>query len=243
MMAKVVLVQTLFLTFCWFAFVSGKIENEDELKAFIKNKVIGVFRPWARTRGKEQFAVMMLMDTDEDWNTFKFSLAPSKTYPSIVQPKEKSNMLNYVAVIPGKINSNDNFLHSEQRSYNNYLKDMLSNYKAAMNRAPKAMVLYSWAVPCYQQLCPSTGTTGCTSHTIKALKNYTKEMKVIIAYTTLGGGMSGNTKCNASKTTTELEAKGIDVTRINGNFNNKEAEQEAMIESLIKLVRLEQILE
>ena len=55
--------------------------------------------------------------------------------------------------------------------------------------------------------------------------------------------MSGNTKCNAGKTTTELEAKGIDVTKIKGNFNNKEAEREAMIESLIKLVRLEQILE
>ena len=95
---------------------------------------------------------------------------------------------------------------------------MLLHYLAENKKPPKTMVLYTWIVPCVKQSCPSKGTSGCTSHTIKNLKNYAKETKVIVAYTTLGGGMSGITICDASKTEKELQAAGIDVIRIEGNF-------------------------
>ena len=86
-MAKLLLVQTLVLTICWFALVSGKIDNPGKFKTFIKNQVLPIFRSWAQEHVKEQFAVLMLMDTDKDWSTFKFSPAPSKSYTSTVQPK------------------------------------------------------------------------------------------------------------------------------------------------------------
>ena len=151
-------------------------------------------------------------------------------------------MVNYVAVIPGKMNINgkEEFRHSEQHIYKQYLKDLLSDYIIKNKQAPKAMVLYSWAVPCYEQPCTSQGTTGCTSHTINALKGYTGKIKVIIAFTAKGGGMNGRTKCDAGKTKTELKNEGISIIRV---WVDKEEEQEAMIESLVKLGRLMQILE
>lgn len=239
-MAKLLLIQTLFLTICWFALVSGEIDNPEEFKTFIKNKVISTFKPWAKSFKMNQYAVLMLMDTDKDWSTFKFSPKPSDDYKYAVQPKQLSEMVNYVAVIPGMMNikGKEKWRHSEQYIYDKFLEDMLFDYYNKMKRAPKAIVLYSWAVPCYQQSCPSKGTTGCTSHTIKALKGYAKQMKVIVAYTDSGDNMGKNTKCDTNKTETELTAAGIDVIPINDEENN-----EAMIENLIKLGRLMQIIE
>ena len=165
----------------------------------------------------------------------------AKDAKAIVQPNNVDKMVNYVAVIPGKAKNGKNkekFFHSEQRIYDKYLEPMLLNYHAEKNGAPKAMVLYSWIVPCYQQSCPSTGTTGCTSHTLKALKSYADKVKVIVAYTTKGGGMSGSTKCNAEETENQLKAAGIDVLKIKYN-----SEEEAIIEDLIKIGRLLETLE
>ena len=39
-------------------------------KTFIKDKVISTFKIWT---GKQQFAVMMLMNSDSNWDKFKFS--------------------------------------------------------------------------------------------------------------------------------------------------------------------------
>ena len=39
-------------------------------KTFIKDKVISTFEIWT---GKQQFVVMMLMDSDSNWDKFKFS--------------------------------------------------------------------------------------------------------------------------------------------------------------------------
>ena len=248
-MAKLLLIQTLFLTICWFAFVSGKIEHEEEFKKFIRGKVVPTFRKWAKHRkdvegfGGEQFAVLMLMDTDKDWDKFTLLPKPKPAYKKgfIVQPKQRHQMKNYVAVLPGSIKKGGDFLHSEQRIYEDYLKHIWNKYKADhYDQVPKAMVLYSWIVPCIEQSCPSEGTSGCTKHTMDALKDYTDKTKVIVAYTTKGGGTSKSIKCNAAETKLKLENAGIDV--INVDYK-KEEEQEAMMESLIKLGRFLQILE
>ena len=93
-MAKLLLIQTLFLTIRLFTFVSGKIQNKNELqKKVIANEVEPIYSelrhaqyvkgPRARA---QQFAVLMLSDTDKDWNTFKLSLKPSSKDTSMVQP-------------------------------------------------------------------------------------------------------------------------------------------------------------
>ena len=73
---------------------------------------------------------------------------------------------NYVAVRPGKIDNR--YMHSEQRIFEGYLKDIWKKYQEKHNgKAPKAMVLYSWIVPCIKQLCASKGTwsKGCILNT------------------------------------------------------------------------------
>ena len=235
MMAKLLLVWTLFLTICWYTVVSGEIEDEEGLKKVIANKVIPTFRKWAQDGGGEQFAVLMLMNTNHDWNRFEFLPPPTTTFTSIVQPK-KSNINNYVAAIPGK--NNDGFMHSEQRIYEKYLKDMYAKYYKREKEAPKAIVLYSWIVPCTKQSCATKGK-GCTDHTIKALKKYiTKETQVIVAYTTKGSGKrTEQFTCNFETTEEKLKNANIDVVRITGKFE-KEDEQEAMMENLIRLLQI-----
>ena len=52
------------------------------------------------------------------------------------------------------IKGKEKWRHSEQYIYDKYLESMLFDYYTKMKRAPKAIVLYSWAVPCFQQSCP-----------------------------------------------------------------------------------------
>ncbi len=252
-MAKRLLVQTLFLAICLFAVVSEAMKQKKKFETFIKDDVISKFRPWAQNHNKEQFAVLMLMDEDKNWDKFKFSPEPSKTSKSNVQPGI-NNMHNYAAAIPGltmitehRIKGGgsskkkvEKYLHSEQRIFEKYLEPLLLDYTIEKKGAPKAMVLYSWIVPCMKQSCPSKGTSGCTAHTIQELAKYAKQLKVIVAYTTLGGGMTGKTKCNAEETENQLKEAGIEVIKI--SYNDKE-EEKAMIENLIKLGRLLETLE
>ena len=120
---------------------------------------------------------------------------------------------------------------------------MYAKYIQKHGTPPKAMVLYSWIVPCTEQSCATEGK-GCTEHTVKALQKYvTEKTQVIVVYTTKGGGkQTKQFTCNFKTTEDELKEAGIDVVRITGNFR-KEDEQEAMMENLIKLGRLLQILE
>ena len=212
-MAKLLLIQILFLIICSIAFESarGAIKNEQKFKTFIKDKVIGTFRPWALSHGKEQFAVLMLMDSDKNWDRFEFSPAVSHPEMSAVQPNV-DKVVNYAAALPGltKIPANklkggkkikghkggaskkkvESWLHSEQRILTKYLEPMLLAYNDKKKADPEAIVLYSWIVPCITHgSCPSKGTTGCTSHIIQQLEAYATEIPVIIAYTTYGGGM------------------------------------------------------
>ena len=249
---KLFLVHTLLVTICSFALVSGNIKSVKKFKAFIRNKVIGTFRPWAQEHEGEQFAALMLLDTDKNWDKFEFSPAPlKKDAKTTVQPPV-DKLENYAAALPeftmvpkkhlkgggGNKNKVKKFLHSEQRLFEKYLEPMILSYVTKNQNAPKAMVLYSWIVPCIQQSCPSKGTKGCTSHIVKQLETYAKQIKVIVAYTTLGGGMTGNTKCDADKTEEQLKAVGIDVIKV--DYNSKE---EAIIEKLIKIGALLETLE
>ena len=53
---------------------------------------------------------------------------------------------------------------------------------------------------------------------------------MIVAYTTKGSGMKGQTKCKEQETVAELKDAGIKVRKV--SYNSKE---EAIIEKLIKL--------
>ena len=239
-MAKLFLIQTLFLTILWFVFVSGEIKNEKDFKFFIIKDVIPTFHKWARKVNEgNQFAVLMLMNTDQNWKNFRFLPSkPSSTDKSMVQPAaELKDIDNYVAVLPGTIGNE--YMHSEQRIYEKYLTNMYEKYIQKYHTPPKAMVLYSWIVPCIEQSCATEGK-GCTDHTIKSLQKYvTEKTQVIVAYTTNGSRTSKkHTTCNPTNTKQKLEKTGIDVMKV-----NYRTEEEAMIENLIKLGRLLQILE
>ena len=110
-MAKIALLLLLqAVTFMWcINACSATIENEDAFVTFIQNKVIKKFQPWVKhIKGQnfEQFAVMLLMDTDSDWSSFRYLPGkPKKKADSDVQPpediiKDKETEINYVATVP-----------------------------------------------------------------------------------------------------------------------------------------------
>ena len=236
-MAKLLLVRTLFLTICWFTVVSGGIKNSEELENLLAEKVAPKFLKWAHNNGKQQFAVLMLMDTAENWHNFKLNPEPSTDVMDFVYQPPSRYRHNYIAALPGK--QDGVFKHAEQRIYDYYLETMLERYrKNHGNKDPKAMILYTWIVPCIKRTCLHTGkdVESCTKRSITALKKYTKLTKVVIAYSTGKISESPLYECNYEETTNELKEVGIDVIKV-------PEEQEAIMESLIKLGRLLQILE
>lgn len=237
-MAKLLLVRTLFLAICWYTVVSGEIKNSEELKKLLAEKVAPKFLKWAHYKNKRQFAVLMLMDTAENWQNFKLNPEPSTNFKSLNQPAP-DNRHNYIAAIPGMMDGV--FKHAEQRIYDYYLKTMWEKYEDEHGEVPKAMILYSWIVPCIERKCLHTGedVESCTKRSKRALKTYAKETKVIIAYSNEKKSKSKLYECNYEKTTEELDKVGIDVIYVPAY----KEEQEAMMESLIKLGRLLQILE
>ena len=246
------------MTICWFSLVSGGgrrrhgIKSVKQFDEFIRDKVIDTFRPWAQEHGGEQFAALMVLNKNYNWNSFKFSPIPLKknTIKTIQPPRDK--LVNYAAALPAltKISKKrlkgggssekkvEKFLHSEQCIFETKLKPLLDKYETNNNKKPEAIVLYSWIVPCFKQSCPSKETKGCTSHIIQELGSYTDQTTVIVAYTTGGGGMTGGTKCEETETVQKLKDANILVRKV--RYNSKE---EAIIEKLIKLGTLLETLE
>ena len=86
-MAKLQILQVVLVTWCMLLFnTSEAIKNEQELVNFIKSSVIPKLRGWTLKYGSnaDQFAVMMMMDSDSDWDSFVFT-------PDVIQEKNNLN--------------------------------------------------------------------------------------------------------------------------------------------------------
>ena len=74
------------------------LKEPEKLRALIEDKVIPPFRKWAHNAksGGEQFAVLMLMDKNGDWDKFQFNPTPTKTYEPkhLVKPSADPDEIN-----------------------------------------------------------------------------------------------------------------------------------------------------
>ena len=140
-MAKLQILQVVLVTWCMLLLnTSEAIKNEQELVNFIKSSVIPKLRGWTLKYGSnaDQFAVMMMMDSDSDWDSFVFTPDVVQEKNNLkIQPDDKSKIKNYFAAMP-----RDGY-HSEQRILYQFNK-ILNAYKGSHNnKNSKAVVLYT----------------------------------------------------------------------------------------------------
>ena len=267
-MAKIALLLLLqAVTFMWcINACSATIKNEEAFVTFIQNKVIKKFRPWVKySKGQnfEQFAVMLLMDTDSDWNSFKYLpenpvrkthddvQPPERTILSNLRKKQKKKDINYVATVPAeksvkreyikedslsedqkKKKMIDVYLHAEQRIFIQYYRAVVKSHP----KIPKAIVIYSWIVPCIEQPCSSRCSEGCTDQLINKLRQFVEYTQVIVAYTSQGTNVRSCT-CDEEATKRKFAAAGIDYVKV--PYNDKVA----IIEDLMKMGTMLELLE
>ena len=174
-------------------------------------------------QGHTQFAIVAFLP-DTQW--MKFLYAPSKNSDGqkpIIDPdssfsppdKYEAWYYNYLAARP------NNGVHSEIQILER-LDNLYNQYKDKHGSPPKAMLLYSWIVPCID--CTDNLVAKLTSEPYKSIP--TK----IVAYTTLG--TTTKCKCNVNYTIKQFENTGVNVVRIR-------VREEEMIENLIARLMLE----
>ena len=211
-MAKLQFLQAVFVVWCVVIYnTSEAVKNEVEFKNFIRNKVISKLKPWAEKNEYDQFAVELLMDTDSNWNSFKYlPVDPTKNTNSKSQPQ--GSLVNYYATLP------DRGRHSEQRLLNN-LPALFTAYKKNHGGTLKAVVLYTWYLPCSQR--DSKKYSSCTNEisdffTNKKIAKMMQGVHLVVAYTKKNGDFRG-CSCNEQTTTNIFKGAGIDLVQVPDN--------------------------
>ena len=187
--------------------VTSVIVNEasaGQLRDLVQDRLVPDFQNGGLVlQGKTQFAVAILQPGTQ-W--MKFLYKPSKngdgkkpviTTTSSLSPPDSSTYDNYLAARP------NNGVHSEIQILDR-LDSLYNAYKAKHNgRPPKALLLYSWIVPC----------TGCTDKIIAKLTSepFKSIQTKVVAYTTCGTYVPG---CNVNETKNKFKNTGIDLIRI-----------------------------
>ena len=212
-MAKLQILQVVLVTWCMLLFnTSEAIKNEQELVNFIKSSVIPKLRGWTLKYGSnaDQFAVMMMMDSDSDWDSFVFTPDVVQEKNTLkIQPDDRSEIKNYFAAMPrdGK--------HSEQRILNIF-NDLLNAYKDSHdNKNPKAVVLYTYYLPCYER--DSTKYHACTD-LLEEFHDKQKDAALngvdfVVAYTKDNGNFRG-CSCNEEETKNKFKQAGLDLVQV-----------------------------
>ena len=212
-MAKLHVLQIVLVTWCMLLFsTSEAIKNEQELVNFIKSSVIPKLRGWTLKYGSnaDQFAVMMMMDSDTDWDSFVFTPAIVQEKNDLkTQPDDRSKINNYFAAMPRDKK------HSEQRVLNTF-DDLLNKYKAShSNNGPQAVVLYTYYLPCYER--DSTKYHACTDlltefHDKQKTANL-NGVDFVVAYTKDNGNFRG-CSCNRQETENKFKQAGLDLIQV-----------------------------
>ena len=253
----------------------------------LMQRVIRIFRGWAKSKKKEQFAVILMMDKKSAWDDFEFqptamtvhtktsrispdlsgeSFAPrnpdlnsnryeqSNSNKRTEQAPTKNRLANYIAALPKrKLNE-----HSEERLLPGLLKRLDLAYRKKYKKVPDKIIFYSWAVPCWNRHAENKKSTSCSSecksdtkskenegctHLIKEkFEDYvTHGKQVVLAYSTLGGGMK-HCECIEHETRNEFSKSKIEVVRVHYRapklFESSSMEdlEEVMIEGILDVL-------
>ena len=172
-MTKLQILQVILVTWCILIYTTpaDAIENEDQFVQMMETKVINPFRLWIKSYREtyNQFGVLLMMDSNTDWKSFcpspticeekncEYYDVYSKKYKRYnndmrkerVQPYQRGSMLNYIAALPLRNkNKNNKNEHSEDRVLQEFSL-LLHQYKGRnSNNNPKAVVLYTYYLPC-----------------------------------------------------------------------------------------------
>ena len=154
------------------------MKNEADFRNFMQDKVVGPFKKWAEQFRSKQFAVMLLMDSDSNWNQFQYD--PPLNNPSVNKEREwpaDGKIVNYYAALP------KNHKHSEARILDNF-EILLKNYINKKHAKPKAIVLYTWYKPCSHYHPKHTNCMTLLTQFAEALPKMGLDgVKMIVAYT------------------------------------------------------------
>ena len=219
--SKSLLLCTLLVTCVVLNGASADIPNKNQLFKLVKDYLIPDFQDGGLVLPrKTQFAVAILQPGNQ-W--MKFLYDPSKNgdgeKPVIGtcsrSPPDSSSYGNYIAARP------NNGVHSEIQILNR-LDSVYNAYKGKYNQAPKALLLYSWIVPCKK----------CTDELVaKLTKEPFKSIPVkVVAYTTLG--TTTVCECDVNYTRNKLKDTGIDLIYVRSS-------EEELMENLIARLILE----
>lgn len=184
---------------------SGDVQNKKQLRNLVKNRLVPDFQTGGLVlRDKSQFAVVILLP-DTQWKDFSYK--PCKDGDGKKPVIGSSSSLsppdgmygNYLAARP-----NWKGKHSEIQILD-HLDKLYNQYKAINDgQPPKALLLYSWIVPCVK--CTDAIVAKLTSELFSSIP--TK----VIAYTTLG--TKAKCKCDVEYTKKKLDNTGIDLLRV-----------------------------
>ena len=199
------------------------IPNKNQLRELVKDYLIPDFQDGGLVlQDKTQFAVVILQPGNA-W--MKFLYDPSRdgygqepviNKCSSLSPPSNYKYSNYLAARP------NNGVHSEIQILDR-IDSLYKDYKAKHNnRPPKALLLYSWIVPC--KTCTDKLVAKLTSKPFKSIP-----VKVV-AYTTLGS--CTRCECDVNYTRNKLKNTGIDLIYVR-------ASEEELIKNLIAQLILE----
>ena len=235
-MAKLQFLQAVMVVWCVVIYsTSEAVKNPKAFKQFVQNRVIATFQPWAQNYGQNsnQFAAMLLMNTDTNWDTFNYNPTPTQQALNARAQPTRAQMVNYYAALP------KDSKHSEQRIFNSF-KCLLSAYKKHNQGAkPQTLLLYTWYLPCYTRI--STKYSGCTNIVLNNFNRLqrnpaTRGMNLVVAYTDANGNFQG-CSCNKEQTTQQFKNAGIDLVHV------PDSQMEAFIENIESFSELINLME
>ena len=198
--------------------VSATIPNIHGLRELVREYLIPDFQNGGLVLPDHQQFAVAIFQPNTNWLLFRYS--PSKDGDGekpVINPKcprsppDPATYNNYLAARPDSgVHSEIQILDRLGELYNAYLR----NHK---NQAPKALLLYSWIVPCIK----------CTDRIVDTFekKPFADIPTKVVAYTTNGGGSCSD--CDVNYTQTELLNAGIDFTKVYSS------EEEELIEILM----------
>lgn len=229
-MAKLQFLQAVLVVWCVVIVYNTSeavVQNEEQFKKFIENKVISKFQPWAEYNNNSQFAVELLMDTDSDWNSFEYLPVDPTQYTTSRSQPGPNDLTNYYAALRSKRGGH----HSEKRLINNF-QALLKAYKDHIKNhggIPRTftVVLYTWYLPCSRRIEGRTDCTILLTRFAENIRNLFKKMfgkkklaqmervHVIVAYTKEDkeGKLKGCT-CNLKTTQQLFRNVGIDLVHV-----------------------------
>ena len=184
---------------------SATIPDLNQLRELVRDYLIPDFQQGGLVLpGQQQFAVAIFQPNTK-WLLFRYTPSQNNDGEKPVinpnnplSPPDERTYNNYLAARP------DRGVHSEIQILDR-LDDLYNAYRASHNnQAPKALLLYSWIVPC----------VDCTDEIVNVFTRapFNTITTKVVAYTTNGSGSCSD--CDVNYTENQLIRNGIDFTKV-----------------------------